>query len=133
MLIYVLISSVHCCLFSESSQAEPVLSTCERTIPTQATSDYTSQTLTVSLDQSITDVSMGYSLYSCNSGKFQKFTAQNCSSIDLNLGPMTFNESVIVTFSPVCTGSTPPLDYSILMTIDFSFISKRYVAKLWKL
>ena len=110
--------------FPETLGAEPVLDTCKRTIPTHANYDSTSQVLSVNLDYNVTDVAE-ISLYWCNSKKSQIVSSQNCSAVDLGLGPLTFNESVIITFSPICTGSTPPLDYSILMAVDFNFISER--------
>ena len=104
--------------------------TCERTIPTYASYDSTSQLLSVNLDYNMTDV-VEISLYWCSSKKSQMVSSQNRSAIDLCLGPLTFNESVIITFSPICTGSTPPLDYSILMAVDLNFISERCVQAIF--
>ena len=103
-------------LFAEKIAAEPLCS-CDRNSPTRVTYNYTTQILTIGLNESLSETSkIGVSL--CYGGTVDKYLNQTCSAVDVDLSPETYNHLVLIAFPPICNACVPRLDYTIYMGID---------------
>ena len=116
--IHVSVVILFCSPSTDKISAEPLCS-CDRNSPTRVTYNYTSQVLTISLNESLSETSkIGVSL--CYSGTVEKYLNQTCSAVDVDLSPETYNHLVLIAFPPVCNACVPRLDYTIYMGIDLS-------------
>ena len=107
--------------FTGTPSEEGVNCSCERNSPSRATYNYTSQILTVGLEQSFPEVSL-IEMSLCKSGTVENYLNQTCSSfdVDVSLIPQAFSDLILIAFPPVCNACVPALDYTTYMGMDFS-------------